>query len=334
MLSQLLEQFTHTEFQTRNPATVMGYARQCRAFLRSLGTEPLVADFTRKSAQAFIDHLGNTRRPRTCRRHLAAIRAFGDWLVTMKQLEYSPAESVKAPRMDPPRRDRPTTEQVIRMRDACTRIENPYRQALMRAVVSTFIYSACRRAELLALNLDDVDHDRKCIEIRHGKGNRARAVPIDGQCYEAIAAYLELRPACAKDALFLIRKGMRLGDGGLRTLLRQVMTAADMRNSKALLPHGLRHAAATRMHQAGYTIEDLQPFLGHSDPATTGLYLHTDAERQRVAQRYAALPGDPGTPTAAPPPPELLPPTAIPAPTKLRMVSGGIDPPRTERTEP
>ena len=49
--------------------------------------------------------------------------------------------------------------------------------------------------------------------------------------------------------------------------------------TKRVTPHTLRHAFATHAMQSGNDIKTVQELLGHSDLATTAIYLHADAAR-------------------------------------------------------
>ncbi len=47
-----------------------------------------------------------------------------------------------------------------------------------RLLLALFSYGGLRRSELLGLDVDDVDLDRRLIRVRNAKGGRQRVVPI------------------------------------------------------------------------------------------------------------------------------------------------------------
>jgi integrase len=47
-----------------------------------------------------------------------------------------------------------------------------------RLALALFAHSGLRRAELLTLDWDDIDLDRRLIRVRKAKGGRQRVVPI------------------------------------------------------------------------------------------------------------------------------------------------------------
>jgi integrase/recombinase XerD len=307
LIEQLIPfaEFLRTRHQK---STRYSYTSRTRTFLRTLSSD---AEFTETFIRAYISRMGDKRRPATCGSALASIRKFGQFLVEVGEIAVNPAEHIKPPRLDKPRRETPTEGQVTAMMEACERIYHPYRKALARAVVFTLVMSAVRRDELLALRTSDIDLLDGAIYIRHGKGDKARVVRPGGACIGALRDYLAVRPGCNTDRLFLLRKGFVMGDQGLRVLLREIASIAGMDGCRAILPHGMRHACATRLRANKVELEEIMEFLGHSDVSTTILYLHRPTER---AREIAAL-TDPRANTPAPIAAPIAPsPTVSPSP--------------------
>ena len=44
----------------------------------------------------------------------------------------------------------------------------------------------------------------------------------------------------------------------------------------AVRPHEIRHARATELEENGASVRDIQRYLGHTNLATTEIYLHSD----------------------------------------------------------
>ena len=64
-----------------------------------------------------------------------------------------------------------------------------------RAMLEILYSTGIRRAELAALELSDIDRDRKTLLIRLGKGKKDRVVPIGERALAWIDKYLaEVRP--------------------------------------------------------------------------------------------------------------------------------------------
>ena len=145
-----------------------------------------------------------------------------------------------------------------------------------RAALMLLLDSGVRRAELIALNVEDVDLVTGRVTVRHGKGDKARAVFVGMLTRQALREYLAARGSKrSKDPLFLNQRKRRLEANGVRYLLQQCAQAAGV---PAPTPHDFRRAFALNYLRNGGNVFDLQRLMGHSD--------------LRVLQRYLALVDD------------------------------------------
>lgn len=69
----------------------------------------------------------------------------------------------------------------------------PGRRERDRLILALFAYAGLRRSELIALDWDDIDLDRRLLRIRVAKGGRQRVVPIHPGLVPLLLAYLETR---------------------------------------------------------------------------------------------------------------------------------------------
>jgi site-specific recombinase XerD len=72
------------------------------------------------------------------------------------------------------------------------------------------------------------------------------------------------------------RRDVPLITGRMRIRAKEVVTAAGYPD---LIPHELRHGAATRLLECGADIRTVQEFLGHASLNTTSVYLKVRPER-------------------------------------------------------
>jgi integrase/recombinase XerC len=152
-----------------------------------------------------------------------------------------------------------------------------------RAVLEVLYGTGIRVGELVGLDLDDVDLERRVLRVL-GKGGRERTVPFGAPAARAVSAWIDLgRPAMARPgsgpALFLGTRGGRLDQRAARTLVHQRLAAVP--GAPDLGPHGLRHSAATHLVEGGADLRSVQEILGHSSLSTTQLYTHVSVERLR-----------------------------------------------------
>jgi integrase/recombinase XerD len=302
-----------------------GYASLTRSYLRALPASATLADMTEESIAAHLDDLeARRRRPATITGHLAALRSFSAWLVTAGHLTVNPTENIKSPKLDAPRREVPTDDQLVKLLKAIDGIPGAYRRALCRAVVTTAIFSGLRRFELLNLEAGDLE-ENGLLHVRRGKGGKPRDVLLCDQALTALRAYLAVRPDCDHPRLFLLRKNIAFGNEALRTLLRDLAELSGQSGDKALLPHSMRHAFASRLSENGMDLYGIMTVLGHADLKTTQKYLHSSKTTLQRASQLCGLseetPPNVATPVPAPKPidTECDPRNTAPAPA-LRLI--------------
>lgn len=146
-----------------------------------------------------------------------------------------------------------------------------------RAILETLYSTGLRRAELAHLDLQDLDRARGLLLVREGKFSRDRLVPIGERALAWVERYVvkarrKLVGRSGEEALFVSRRGGRLGTSALSHLASQNVHAAGIGASGAC--HLFRHTMATLMLENGADLRSLQEILGHASLATTQVYTH------------------------------------------------------------
>ena len=157
-----------------------------------------------------------------------------------------------------------------------------------RAVLELLYGSGARVGEVASLDLRGVDRGQRLL-LLDGKGGKQRLVPFGEPAGDALDAYLErgraaLSSAVATDAVFLNRRGARLGVRDHRTVVERAATRAWLGH---VTPHTLRPSYATHLMEHGADIRQVQELLGHSSLATTQRYTHLSRGRLREAHAAA-----------------------------------------------
>lgn len=157
------------------------------------------------------------------------------------------------------------------------------------AMLELLYATGIRVGELVGLDVDDVDHDRRVVRVL-GKGRKERSVPYGGPAASAIDAWLvrgrpQLAAAGSGGALFLGARGGRIDQRAVRTLVHRRI--AEVPGAPDIGPHGLRHSAATHLLEGGADLRSVQELLGHASLATTQLYTHVSTDRLRRAFHQA-----------------------------------------------
>ncbi len=248
--------------------TQRAYGFDLRAFSAWLERSRLRLDEVGTGVLAdYVAELGRGRdrlAPASISRRLAAIRAylrFTYGATSVPDASLAPARPRRLP-------DAPKEEEIAALLE---RVEGDTPLALRNRALLELLYSGgLRSAEVVGLELGDVDFEREAIHV-HGKGGKERLVPLGEEAAHHLARYLrDGRPQLARsavDALFLSARGRPLDTSTVRRLLRN--------------PHRLRHAFATHLLEGGADLRTIQELLGHSSLSTTQIYSHVDARRLR-----------------------------------------------------
>lgn len=144
-----------------------------------------------------------------------------------------------------------------------------------RVMLELLYSTGLRRAECRALNLEDVQLEKRQIVVRCGKGSKFRLVPIGDRLYDWLLRYIEtgrgnVRPAAGEKALFVSsQSGKRLAINTAQVMLERHAKACGL---PQLTLHGLRHACATHLLEAGMELRHIQELLGHSRINSTVRY--------------------------------------------------------------
>jgi site-specific recombinase XerD len=220
---------------------------------------------------------------RTVARKAAAIRRYFDWLRRQGAIGADPSIRLSVP-AGPCRLPRvlgPGDIDALLDHPPARVDDDPIAVRLRDDAVLELLYgSGLRVAELCGLGRDDIDLGRRVITV-WGKGSKQRQVPISPPAASAVQAWItDGRAALAEadsppEALFLNRRGRRLGPRDVRRLL-------DRRALSPTHPHALRHSFATHLLDGGADLRVVQELLGHASLQTTQVYTHVSKEHLRA----------------------------------------------------
>lgn len=219
--------------------------------------------------------------PRSVARRLSAVRSFLRAEVEQGRLKANVAINVSAPK---PAKRLPGTldaDQVAELLEASGDDALTVRD---HAMLELFYSSGLRLAELVNLDLEDLDYTDKTIRVT-GKGNKTRILPVGRYALDAIRQWLPVRlglAAEAEQALFISRKGGRLAARSVQARLDRWARAKG--SSRHLYPHLLRHSFATHLLESSGDLRAVQELLGHASISTTQVYTHLDF--QHLATSY------------------------------------------------
>ncbi|MEO9953053.1 tyrosine-type recombinase/integrase [Nonlabens sp.] len=138
------------------------------------------------------------------------------------------------------------------------------------AMLTTIYALGLRSGELLHLKLMDMDGERNQIFIRNAKGNKDRVVPFPNSLKVYLRTYIKVYKP--KEYLFEGTTGGVYSPASLRAVFNKAKSGAGIKKPVTL--HGLRHAYATHLMDAGTDVRIIKELLGHNDIKTTLIYTH------------------------------------------------------------
>lgn len=210
-------------------------------------------------------------------RKLSAVRTFYGYLDPAR----NPAASVQAPRKPRKLPRALDADQVGQLLNEPA--ENDITHLRDRAMAELFYSSGLRLAELVAVDLDDIDPHAGLLTVT-GKGRKTRTVPVGRLALEAIEAWLAVRPASDERALFISQRMRRISVRNVQARLRLLGRRAGLHQD--VHPHMLRHSFASHLLESSGDLRAVQELLGHSNISTTQIYTHLDF--QHLASVYDA----------------------------------------------
>lgn len=286
-----------------SPATIATYSSAALLladFLAEHGMPTDVAAIRREHVEAFIADLLERRAPATAHNRFRGCQAFFAWLLEEGEVKASPMARMKPPRLPeapvPVLRD----AELTKLLEVCAR-DKTFAGRRDETILRILMDTGIRRAELLGLELDDVDVDRGFLTVT-GKGSRTRVVAFGVVTAQAIDRYLRARTryvderrrqerASAADSathLWIGRKGA-LGATGLAELLR---TRARQAGIPRLYPHLFRHTYAHNAQAAGMSETDLMTIAGWKSRSMLSRYAASTRQERALASAKALSPVD------------------------------------------
>ena len=155
-----------------------------------------------------------------------------------------------------------------------------------RALCLILLRSGLRVAEVVSLEVQDVDLRRQTLLVREGKGRRGRLVYLSNDTITALQECLRSRSWRRESKLFVSEKGQNKGRSlSIRGVQKRIQTYAR-RAGVTLSGHRLRHSFATQLLNQGVRLVALQELLGHAQIATTQRYARL--ANRRVREEYFA----------------------------------------------
>ena len=255
--------------------TIRGHRYTLTPFLDWLEAQAQVTTADRlckAHLDAWLKHLNGHRtpkglpfKPQTMNLHIINARTFLEYLAARG---YVPAslptvlQCVRTPKLLP---QGALTHAQARKLIAKLETSTPegYRN---RAIIELLYSSGLRAAELLAMDMGDVDFAHATATVI-GKGKKQRVVPVGRTALRCLESYLRaVRPFMVRDpgerALFLDRQGSRLRYNAFAQIVRACAARSGVEDVH-ISAHTFRRSCATELLRGGANMYHVKDLLGH-----------------------------------------------------------------------
>jgi integrase/recombinase XerD len=258
-----------------------------------------MVDITPEQLEDYLEKLGTgPYRDTSIRRKVAALKVFFRYLEEKGVVSESPARKLKIKR--PVENRVPTVlsarevrsllaapkdqiAELATLRDHSPGGRNRYFCAIRDNLILELLFSTgIRIGELVALNVADVDLDKRQIQIT-GRATRGRSVALTSELVVgALRTYIELRNERTLDtpALFVGRSGTRLTIYSIENIFKKHVRLAEIK--RHITPHALRHTMAAMLVSSGTDIREVQEILGHASILSTQVYTKLPIQKGRA----------------------------------------------------
>lgn len=137
-----------------------------------------------------------------------------------------------------------------------------------------FMYSAgLRVSELINLKIKDLELEKGFGYIRKGKGGKDRIFVVAEKLAPILQQLITTEILGKEDYLFTSKLKRKYTAASLQKIIKDATKKAKI--SKKVHCHTLRHSFATHLIDNGYAITDVQAVLGHKNPETSMIYIHS-----------------------------------------------------------
>lgn len=266
----------------RRESTKRQYEQILSSLIHGIGASRSVESITSVDLREYMadvrerrGHRGELVTPVTVNNHIRVTRAFFNWMVRNRDIEFSPASGLKMEKVRIP------IDQDSAMEDwELERVLAYYRfQQPQLAVVLFIADTGCRRDGAATLTLDNLKmSERTAVVIE--KGDEPRPVWFGDRTAIALNQWLLMRGQRPHNFVFCHKNGA-YGEASISRMIRRACLKTGVRS---LGSHSLRHRKGFQLADGKYPATTSQLILGHKDVKTTlDYYYPRDTERARKA---------------------------------------------------
>lgn len=264
----------------RSKETIRGYGQELnalRVFIEQTHNGAVyLEDVELKDLESYLDyHKAKGSCAKTRSRQVSIFRTFYGYLFNRDLVEKDISRKLESISYQEKERTHLSPEEVQTLID---NIDHP----LVKTATITLANTGLRISELCHLTLSDVDLEKNLIQVRHGKGNKDRVIPINRKLQAELKKYLEtIRPRTTSEYFFATSRTGKLSRQTVNETL--IETVEKLGWEKHVTAHILRHSFASNLVRKQAPLPSVQKLLGHSNLTVTSRYIHQDLSQLQQA---------------------------------------------------
>lgn len=297
-LSSAIEGYWLESKRNLSPNTVRDYDltfRRLVAYTKDMEFEQITSDTLRK----FLDYIAKKYKlaNKTLANIWIALSALWSWAEAELNAPHILRKQIARPSYHLPAIEPYSRTEVAAILEHCEKTTRRSKHGIPyaarrptaqrdRTLITILLDTGIRASELTALLISDYDSQRGRLLIRHGKGNKQRAIFLGNVSRKLLWKFLATRE-CPKptDPIFTTGDGTSLDRNDLRHIIQRIAKNAGVTGATI---HRFRHTFAINFLRNGGNLLQLKEMLGHEQMETLRIYAKLAEIDLAVAQSIAS----------------------------------------------
>lgn len=208
-------------------------------------------------------------------RKVSSLKSYYKFLLKIKQITVNPLlkhKSLKTAK----KIQIPFSEKELQDVFEFNSYSNDFEGMRNQLIIELFYTTGMRRAELINLQIGNVDLNQKIIKVI-GKRNKERIIPLLDCTVKLIESYKTQRNHLEviknNEMLILSKNGNKVSESFVYRLINEYFSSVSQKTKKS--PHVLRHSFATHLLNNGADLNSVKELLGHASLSSTQIYTHS-----------------------------------------------------------
>jgi len=224
----------------------------------------------------------------TINNKLESVKVYLEYLKSINRIKENPGKKIPLQKFNRSINvkwlDRNEKNRLLRyIEDPRLEQKNEWRYWRNLTIIYFMLMAGLRISEVAALTKNDIENG--FINIKDGKGGKARKVPMNSDLTHVYMKWLKLSKNNNSKFLFMSQKNGQLTADGIQHLFRTIRNETGL----SITPHTLRHTFCHDLIEKGASINYVAEVAGHSDIDTTKIYIApSESEVRNVVEMLSS----------------------------------------------